>query len=70
MAMKRWRSTQPLALIADEGDHEEEEVNDDKDKAKEGVKGLDEELVVQRQSQELGSGLNQWRVRGDIWRLH
>ena len=70
MAMKRWRSTQPLALIADEGDHEEEEVNDDKDKAKEGVKGLDEELVVQRRSQELGSGLNQWRVRGDIWRLH
>jgi len=70
MVMKRWRSVQPLVLIAEEEDHEEEEVNDDKEKAKEGVKGLDEELVVQRRSQELGSGLNQWRVRGDIWRLH
>ncbi|KAK7356689.1 hypothetical protein VNO80_15964 [Phaseolus coccineus] len=39
----------PLALI-DEGDHEEKEASDDKEKAKEGVKGLYEELVVQRQS--------------------
>jgi len=68
MAMKRWRSAQPLAPIANEG--EEEEANDDKESAKEGGKGLDEELVVLRRSQELGSGLNQWRVKGDIWRLH